>query len=228
MPNDTAIRKRSQIAKANRTMFLWIAAASALVGVAVVVSIFYAQRLFYTEKVLSAKQNTVSVLSRNLDVVDGLKDEVQALSANQALLSIRANETDSTLQVVLDALPSDANSLALGASLQNKLLAGIEGSYTLESLQVTPVDGVESLSLDTTVDASSSALSNEIGFNFTARGSQAALQQALRNLERSIRTIQVKHISIETRQNELSMSVQGVAYYEPAQTIEFKEKAVPR
>lgn len=225
--NDTAIRKRSQIAKANKTMFLWIAIASALVGVAVVVSIFLTQKLLYSEKVLAAKQDTVSNLTHNLSVVEALKDEIQALDANSALLSVRANDTDQALQVVLDALPSDANSLALGASLQNKLLAGITGNYSLESLQVTPVSGVESQTVGTTVDASKSTSNQNISFTFSVKGDQAALQQVLNNLERSIRTINVTHLSIETRASELTMNVQGEAFYEPAITLELKEKTVP-
>lgn len=224
--NDVAIRKRTQIAKANKTMFIWIAIASALVGVAIVVSIFLTQQLLYTEKVLAKKQETVSNLDHNLSVVESLKDEIQALDANSALLSIRASDTDQALQVVLDALPSDANSLALGASLQNKLLAGIEGNYSLESLQVTPVTGVEALATGNTVDASAGSADTTIGFTFTVKGDQTSLQKILRNLERSIRTINVTHVSIETRASELTMNIQGEAYYQPAKTLQLVDKAV--
>src|SRR6218665_3607322 len=124
MDNDVAIRKRTQIAQANRTMFIWIAIASALIGTAAVVSIFLFQKLTFNEQVLSVKQETVSTLDHNISVVDSLKDDIQALEVNTALMSVKANDSDEALQVVLDALPSEANSLALGASLQNKLLAG--------------------------------------------------------------------------------------------------------
>lgn len=227
-PDNVALRKRTQIAQASRTMFIWIAIASALVGTAIVVSIFLVQKLSYNEKVLAAKQTTVSNLDHNLSVVDSLKADVQALDANSALMSVKANPTDQTLQVVLDALPSDANSLALGASLQNKLLANIPGPYSLESLQVTPVSGVESLSGSTTVDASGSATAdNQISFSFSVKGNQAALRQVLQNLERSIRTIVVTHLTIETQSDGLSMSVEGHAFYQPAKSIELTEKTVP-
>lgn len=228
-PNDVAIRKRTQIAKANRVMFIWIAIASALVGAAIVVSFFMIQKLTYGEKVLTKKQETVSTLDHNLTAVNKLKEDVQALDANSALMSVKANDTDQALQVVLDALPSEANSLALGASLQNKLLAGINGNYSLESLQVTPVNGVESLTgASTTVDASSTAAtSNTITFSFSVKGDQAALQQVLANLERSIRTINVTSANIQTQGGALTMSIQGVAYYQPAKTIQLTEETVP-
>ena len=225
--DSVALRKRTQIAQASRTMFIWIAIASVLVGVALVVGIFLFQKLTYGEAVLIEKQKTVSTLDANLKAVGPLKEEVQALEANSALNSVKANPSDETLQVVLDALPADANSLALGASLQNKLLANIPGNFSLESLQVTPVSGVESLDGSDTVDASTTAADNQITFSFSVKGDQTALRQVLKNLELSIRTIVVTHLSIETQAGGLTLSVEGHAFYQPAKTIELTEKTVP-
>lgn len=228
-PNDAAIRKRTQISKANRTMFLWIAAASAVVGAVVVVSIFLAQKLFYNEKVLAAKQDTVTTLAHNNSVVKDLEDEVRVLDTNQALSSVKANDTDQAIQVILDALPSEANSLALGASLQNKLLAGIPG-LSIESLQVDPVIGVESLTDDssTAPTDTTGGSDNSITFQFVVHGSDAALKQVLQNLERSIRTIQVTSLKIEIETTGPKMTVQGKGFYEPAKTIQLQDKVVPR
>lgn len=226
-PNDVAIRKRSQISKANRTMFIWIAAASALVGSAVVVSIFLSQKVFFNEKVLIEKQNTVSALEYNNSVAGQLKDEIRILDTNQALISSKANESDQAIQVILDALPSEGNSLALGASLQNRLLAGIPGLTSIESLQVDPIVGVETLTDDeTTVDATETGGQNEITFSFTVKGNQAAIKTVLQNLERSIRLISVSSIRIETEQGAQVMTVQAKAFYEPAKNLELTKKEV--
>ena len=232
--NNSAIRKRTQIDRTNKIMFLWIAIASALVGVAVVVSIFLVQKVIYEEKVLAVKATTVSTLDKNLKVIDQLKTDVQALDANSALMSVKANPTDQALQVVLDALPSDANSLALGASLQNKLLTNVPGSFTLESLQVDPVSGVEVLDTGDTVDASESSdtsttsgSASQISFSFSVKGNQEALSGILKNLEKSIRTIVVTNLTIEKQTDTLVMSAQGHAFYQPAKTIELTEKVVP-
>lgn len=227
MKNDAAIRKRTQIAQASRTMFIWIAVASALIGTAVVVSIFLVQKLAYNEKVLAVKQTTVSTLDHNLSVIDGLKTDVQALDANSALLSVKANENDQALQVVLDALPAEANSLALGASLQNKLLAGIQGDYTLKSLRVSPVTGIETATDATVVDAAAAGVTNtQIDFSFSVKGDQSALRQILQNLERSIRTIVVTSLNLDTQSGGLTMTVEGHAFYQPAKTIELKDEVV--
>lgn len=226
-PNDVAIRKRTQIAKANKTMFLWIAIASALVGSAIVVSFFLAQKALFNEKVLSEKQNTVSALDYNNKVTPDLEDQLRILDTNQALISAKASESDQAIQVILDALPSEANSNALGASLQNKLLAGIPG-LTITTLQVIPIVGVETLTGDTTtVDASEQTASNAITLNFTVQGSQDALRSALQNLERSIRQIDITTIRVETQQTGMvSMTVTAKGYYEPAKVMQLKDKVV--
>lgn len=223
--NDVAIRKRSQIAKTSRVMFLWIAVASALVGAAVVVSIFMVQKLIYNERVLGTLQTTVSTLDKNNKAVPTLEDNIRVLDTNSALASVKASPTDQTIQVILDALPSEANSLALGASLQNKLLSGIDG-LTIDSLQVDPVSGVETYNgSDTTVDAASTtAGSNAITFQFTVKGSEQNMRQVLTNLERSIRTIQVTSMRAEIKGDSIVLSVQGAAFYEPTKTIQIQEK----
>ncbi|HEY8992659.1 MAG TPA: hypothetical protein VIM37_02305 [Candidatus Microsaccharimonas sp.] len=226
-PNETALRKRTQIANANRTMFLWIAGASALVGFAVVASIFLGQKLLFNEKVLFAKNNTVSTLNANNKVVADLKTNVRVLDTNADLAKVKANPSDQTIQVILDALPSDANSLALGSSLQGKLLAGIPG-LTLVSLQVDPVQGIESLTNTGVVSGSDTpvAASNEITFQFSVTGNQDSLLQALTNLERSIRTIDITRLQIENQGTSQVMTVQGRAFYEPAKTITLYDKVV--
>ena len=139
---------------------------------------------------------------------------------------MKANQNDNAIQVILDALPSDANSNALGASLQQKLLVGIPG-LVIESLQLDPVVGVESLDASNTTDASSATdTSNQITFQFAVSGSQDALKNVLTNLERSIRTIDILSLRIESQGATQVMTVQARAYYEPARTIELKDKVV--
>jgi hypothetical protein len=226
-PNDVAIRKRTQIAQANRTMFFWIAIASALVGSAIVVSFFLAQKAIFNEKVLIEKQNTVSALDNNNKVAPELEDEIRVLDTNQALISSKANDTDQAIQVILDALPSDGNSLALGASLQNKLLAGITGLTTVQSLRVDPIAGVEALTTDTSVvDASEGTGENEITFQMSVKGSQDAIRAVLQNFERSIRLIKITSLQIETQPDGQLMTVQAKAFYEPSKSIELKDKVI--
>lgn len=226
--NDAALRKRSQIAKANRTMFIWIAIASALIGSAGVVGYFLGQQLVYNEKVLAAKQSTLKTLEDNNKAVDGLKSGIRVLDTNSALALVKASENDQAVQVILDALPSEANSLAFGASLQNKLLAGIPG-LEIESMQVEPVAGVEVIEGEGVAPADpASGAVNAIKFNFVAKGNQEALKQVLTNLERSIRAVEITAMRIESQEGVQTMTVSAQVFYEPKKTIELREEVVPR
>jgi len=228
---ETAIRKRQQIANANRMMFMWVAGVSVIVGVALVVSIFLLQKAWFNEKVLAEKMNTASVLTNNNKVVNDLKDQVRVLNTNDALKSVMTPDETQPIQVVLDALPSDANSAALGSSLQEKFLNG--SGITIESLNVDPVAGVESQTNSNVQDASSSTSTvtgdNQITFRFSvsaASNNASALKDILQKLERSIRAIDITALTIETQGAKIVMTAEGHAYYEPAKTVDLKDKTV--
>lgn len=228
-PKTVAIRKRTQIAMANRIMFLWVAGVSVLFGFALVASIFLIQILTYNEKVLSTKNTTISNLKNNIANIKEIESQLRVLDTNQALIDSKAQSDDETIQVILDALPSDANSPALGASVQNKLLSGIDNLRIL-SLQVDPVMGVESTSGGNTVyDASSASPVSQyvITFRFSVSGDETALKKVLTNIEASIRTIDITSLKIEGKGLGSSiMTVQARAFYEPARVLELTEKTV--
>lgn len=227
----TAIRKRQQIAKANRTMFMWVAGVSALVGVAIVASLFLLQKAWFNERVLAEKAATAATLTNNNKVIEELKDQVRVLNTNDALRSAMTEGESQPVQVVLDALPSDANSSALGSSLQEKFLNG--SGLTIESLNVDPVQGVESQEAQNIQDASqtegSSTGDHQITFRFSVStdvNNASAFKELLQKLERSIRAIDLTALSIETQGSRLILTVDGRAYYEPAKTVELKDKTV--
>lgn len=224
--NGVAVKKRAQIANANRNMFIWVAVSSVVVGFSVVAGIFLAQRLIYNEKVLIKKNETISTLESNARTIEELKVEIRKLDANESLLSARAKDTDQAIQVILDALPSVRNSFALGASLQTKLIEASDGIY-MESLQIEETN--ESTADDSTAVAAPVSGGNveEMPFSFTVTGSPESLARLLENLERSIRTINVKTVLIEgMSEGEQRMSVTASAFYLPAKQLEFVEMPV--
>lgn len=225
---DTAIRKRQQIANASRMMFIWVAVVSAVVGVAAVAAIFLLQKAWFNEKVLMEKANTASTLTKNNEVIDDLKDQIRVLNTNEALKSSMVPGESQPVQVILDALPSSANSSALGSSLQEKFLNG--SGLAIESLSVDPVAGVESDASSNVQDASGgSSGDNQIFFRFSVStnvNNASALKELLQKLERSIRAIDITSMVIETQGSKLLLSVQGHAYYELEKTVELKDKTV--
>lgn len=223
----TVIRKRQQIANANRTMFIWVALASVVVGVAAVAIVFLGQKALFNERVLAEKTKTASTLQKNLRTIESLKDEVRLMNTNDALRSAMAPGETQPIQVVLDALPAEANSSALGASFQAKLLS--DPKLQIETLRVDPVVGVEASEDAAVEDASGSDASNQINFSFTVSAAAYdvnALKELLQRLERSIRAIDVATLTIEGQGSRVVMTVDGSAYYEPAKTVQLKDKTI--
>lgn len=227
-PSGGGLRKRQQIMQANQFMFLWIIGVSAVVGFSIVLMVFLGQRILFGEKVIAEKEKTISTLEKNIQIVPQLQNNVRLLNTNEDLQSVKLDPNSSALQVVLDALPGEANSTAMASSLQTKLLAGVSG-VTIESLKVEPVSGVEVNSDDTSSADSSSQFSNTIGFSFTistSTGNQDGLREILKRVERSIRPFDIKNLTIEGQGSRVLMTAVGVGYYEPAQKIELIDKVV--
>lgn len=226
--SQAGLRKRQQITHANQMMFLAIAGVSIVVGFALVLVIFLGQKIWFGEGVIAEKMRTVSTLDKNLSIVNDLEGNVRVLGSNEDLMSTQLGDSDSALQSVLDALPADANSTAMASSLQQKLLAGVDG-VIIESLKVQPVNGVEVSSASTSLAQSSDAQSNTIGFSFsvsTVASNTDALREILSRIERSIRPFNITTLTVEGQGARVVMTATGLGYYEPAQKVELKDKVV--
>lgn len=222
-----ALRKRQQIAQSNKMMFVWVAGVSVVVGIAGVVSVFLLQQMAFNQKVLNEKSNTISTLRDNNEAIVELKKNIRVLETNAALNASKARSEDKALQVILDALPADANSLALGASLQNKFFDGID-NLTLESLTVDPVAGIENVDgEEAVVEEGVEAEANAITFRMSVSSTDAnSLKELLQRFEKSIRVIKVRSITLERSEDKLTMNIDASAFYEPAKKIELRDKVV--
>lgn len=219
----TNVRKRQQISRASRVMFLWIAGVSVVVGIAIVLIAFLVQKIAFGEKVLAEKNKTVSVLESNIKAVDALKDNIRVLNTSEALASTKLSDDDQAVQSILDALPADGNTTALASSLQTKLLAGVAGAQ-LETI------GVDTPTGDSSATSSSvSTGAQQLGFAFSVSvdaGNYDSLAKVLERLEKSIRPFTITGITIEAQGKRVVMAVSGVSYFSPAQTVQLSEKVV--
>ena len=224
---ESSIRKRQQIFKANRMMFLWVAMASAVIGFALVISISLMQRIIYNQKVIGEKNKTYSTLANNNKKVSQLEYQIKTINySSDVLKKLRAKDSDDPIQVVLDALPSDSNRLALGSSLQNVLLANIPGS-SLESMKVEST--AEAGSVKKSTATTGTVENNSLDVTFTLKinsGSEDSIREMLTRLEKSIRTFKVTNVKIEYSLDKMNVTVTAKAYYEPAKVVELTEKVV--
>lgn len=212
-----AIRKRQQIDSSKKTMFIFVASAAFLAGIALVVSIFLIQQIVFHSKIIIEKQSTISRLDKNLKTIDELKKNIRVLDTNTALNSIKSSDESNALQTILDALPDNPNADAFGASLKNKFIDTTTG-VTIQSLSVSQAgSGGES---------SGSAPANTVSFTMEVSGPADRLKELLTKFESSIRVIDLKALEIQRNEDRLSLVVRGVAYYEPAQTVQLENKVV--
>lgn len=224
----SAPTKRQQIAHSNRVMFLWIAGVSVLVGFAAVLTLFLAQRIVFEETVISKMQNTVSVLGKNIKIYSDLQNNIQLLESDENLKASRYESPEKNTGVVLDALPSAANSTALGASLQYKIISGVPG-VSIDSLKVDPVSGIETKTTNTTGAAAKSTNAGTISFTFsvgTPKSNQSALRTVLQNVEKSIRPMNITSVIVESQGDRVVMTATGVSYYEPEKKVELRKELV--
>lgn len=224
-----ALRKRQQISKASRTMFLWVAIASVVVSASSVLLIQLGKKLIFNEQVLAEKSKTIDNLTYNNGIVEQLRSNLRVRNAaNTALSKLQTPADDEPLQVILDALPSTANSAAVGASLQSPELLARPG-VKITALTLEPVAGIENATAAEAVAGSSTA-GNVINFSFSvevSKSSAGTLKDLLQRLERSIRATTVLTLKVDQQASGLTMSVTGVAYYEPAMQVQLIDKKVP-
>ena len=220
---EIALRKRQQIDSSKRTMFIVVAVVAFVSGIALVVSFFLVQQIWFHSRVISEKQTTLGVIKGNIEAVDVLKSNIRVLDTNTALNSVRTSEQSTALQVILDALPAESNIDALGASLQIRFVGEVSG-LELESLVITgPGDAMEA----EPVPSADGETVSSLEFNMSVTGSAAQLKELLARMERSIRVLEITSVSIEAGNDNLTMILMGRAYYQPAQSVELGEKVVP-
>lgn len=215
------IRKRNLIAKTRKTVMFWVAGASCVLGAALVVAFMLVQTIMFNNKVIGMKKVTAQTLQSNIDAVPELEANIRQLNTNEQLAAVSVTTDARPIQSILDALPADENRLALGASLQQKLFAGVQG-LTVDSLSVDP-------SADASQVVATESLSGgvkELAFSASISGESDALKLALQRLEKSIRAINIKSINATSTNNSVSLQITGTAYYLPAPNLELTKKEV--
>lgn len=156
-----ALTKYNAISRANKIMFASVAGASVIAGAAIVGVAFLFQDFTFNAKRISEQDKSISNIEQSKRNVEELKQKLQALRSNSSLLDA-AIEDETALQVVLDSLPSEANSTAIGSSLSEKILK-VE-NVSLESMSVDTIapEDPATAAAATTPEASSPASTSSI------------------------------------------------------------------
>lgn len=212
------VRKRSLIAKTRKAVFLWVMGASSVIGAAIVVAVMLVQTIVFNAEILSEKNETLATIESNIRAVPELEASVVQLNTNAELREVRLNDNARPLQAILDALPADENSLALGASLQQRIFTDIPG-LSVDAMSIdTASEGVAATGDSATAGGGVLPLS----FSATLSGDAESLKRGLQRAERSIRALDITSISATGTGNTVSLQLTGVAYYLPEQDLSLK------
>lgn len=218
------IRKRTLIAKTRKTVLIWVGGAAFVVAAAAVAAILLVQTIIFNEsEVIKPKNETVKQLEANIAAIPDLKADVRVLDTNPQLKVVSVRDGSRALQSILDALPADDNRLALGASLQQKLLSdsSVPG-LSVDSLSVDPSAGGGQVFVEDQLEGGL----QELAFTASISGEAEALKVALQRLEKSIRAINIKSINATSAGSSTTLQITGVAYYLPAPSLELTKKTV--
>lgn len=219
----TGIKKRQQIASANQMIFVWVIVASIAVSLCGVTMQFLIRQAIFNQKIIGAKLDTQTTLSRNIENVSELKKNVDALLADGNLAKVKANPDDTNLKVVLDALPTTDDPLALGASLQQVILpkSGVNTS------DLTTVSQADLLLADpSATESTSGGTAPTSSFTFAATSDYGHIQAMLSDLERTIRPMNVQMLGLQSVDGQVKATVTGVTYYSPQQTVQLGKKTI--
>ncbi len=225
----TGIKKRQQISGTRKQVFIWVAAASAAVVICIIVGINLIQRISYQTKVNGELGKTAETLKNSANSIDELISNVNNLRTNRQLTLTNLKSDDSTVfQVVIDALPTEADAVDFSTSLQNEILS--RSGVTIDSIAVDAPLSTTSSSADDSSSNSGSVdfpVAQAISFNVSVIGSYNSIQETIENMQRSIRPITIDSIRLEGTDDNLTADIQATTYYSPSVNYTTGTKEVP-
>lgn len=244
----TGIKKRQQITNTRKQVFTWVALAAALVVICLVVGWNLMQRINYQNKVNRDVGKTAQTMHDNVEAVDKLIKNVNALKANAALSLPNLKADDSTVfQVVIDALPTEDDSVALSSSLQNKILS--KSGVTIEQINVDTTESDSSSNSSSSSSSSSSGSSSSsssgsgrsgvskaddvqfpvakpITFRVSLVGSFDSVKSALQDIESTIRPITITKLTIDGSDDKLNATIEAQTYYSSKVNFKLGKKEI--
>lgn len=218
----TGLKKRQQISKANRLVFLWVAAAGVAVTIAIVLSQFMIKQFLFNNKVISTMTTTNDTLKKNAQAYEPLKTEIIKLIAAKELTDLRVSPDDSALQVVIDAMPTVDDRMALAASLQQVILN--KSGVKIEQLSFDSQAAITTDPAAPVVTAGTTI--NEIPFMFKVTGTYEQMKTLFENMNQSIRPINVKVIKLSGASSAMTADVQATTYYATPANTDLKQKEI--
>lgn len=218
------VKKVTLIEKVRKSVFVWVALSSCVISACIMGIIFLGQIGIFNSKVIKDLANSEKQAKSNVNAISDLEGGFKSLNTNKDLASVKSSDSAQPLQTILDALPTEANSLALGSSIEQKLISGIRG-LKIDSLDFTSINQSDP-SQNAGLANSDSGVQYQT-FAISASGEPDSIKSMLRNFERSIRAIDIKSIAATGSDNgNLTVNVEAEVPYLPPAVVELKTKKI--
>lgn len=229
-----AVGKRIKISKYQKQMIGFVLLAAVVLGISLVISMFFIKYIIFNSKVITRKDEAISGYNnaiKNSKILDG---EVLALSNNKALESVARGTVRScygadgekidfgeiyqeaaTEEEATDALDMMKICSALRV-IPDALPANKNDEALMSSLdQIFKLSGWEPESLSPSGSATESSISGlgVIPVSLSVEADTETTFRVLDNIERSIRSINVSSAVISWSESNLDLRAQASAYY---------------
>lgn len=206
--------KRLAISKDQARIVFTIAAAAAIVAFCLVASRVLISKMNHQGRVIDAKKEARSQLEINLEEVKKLESSYITFESSEE--SILGNSGEKNSRIVLDALPSKYDFAAVLTSIEEILL---QGTYAINRLE-----GVDQ-ELDA-VQESSEPAPVEIPISISVNTNYLGSQQLVNDLQRSIRPMNIRSISYTGEDNDLTVDIELLTYYQPEKKLDISTEVI--
>lgn len=216
--------KHLQIEQTNSRIFVVVAVATVISVFSLVSAKTLLSQINHQRHVVSARSAAVEQLEKNIKTAKTLDSFFEVFNnSNPNIIGGIANNNSSgpsdgdNARITLDALPSIYDYPALLTSLEKIMKNG--------QLANISVDGTDQ---SDTMDNKASAEPKPVPIEVTIKGtgSYGAIQNVIKDLERSIRPFDITLLTLTGDESKLEMTAKAVTYYQQAKSLESSTKEV--
>ncbi len=221
MPRLTGMKKRQQIEVAGRTMFVWVAIAAVALSFCIATCQYLFTKWDFNNKIISKKNIASQTLTNNYANAQKLIEQVDNLSVNQALASVKTSADDPNTKSILDALPTTDDPAALATSLQQVILS--RSGVTIENISVptTTADAATTGSASTSITGP-----QQMEFSVSVSGTYDKIKTLVDDFNRTIRPMKIVDMTLNGSDANLRATFDMVTYYQAAQSVSLDEETV--
>ena len=215
-------QKHQLINKANSNMVIAVSISAFIVVFCLVASKSLLDQRSYQARVITKKKAALAQLeSNNQDAQELVARYESFVNTSTNIIGGETSGDDAdrdgdNAKIILDALPSQYDFPAVATSLE-KILD--DRKFT-----VNGISGEDDVLNQQNQDAGSGPI--EMPFEIDVTGKYSSVQSFIEYLERSIRPIQINQLGFEGRDEELTITINGQTYYQPAKTLDIKKEIV--